>query len=169
MYKRILVPLDGSAIAEAVLPHAQNVARMHNAELRLLRVIVFPAPGTTIAEAELAARFRDEVDDLHAEAREYVERMAAALRADGFAARGETRAGDICRTILQAAGEWQCDLIAMSTHGRSGSARWLLGSIADRVVRTAHIPVLLIRPHFTMSHVKQRRDMQSLVSESRWI
>ena len=165
MFKRIMVPLDGSALSEAVLAHAQDIARHHNAEICLLRVVVFPAPDAVISDADLALRFGDDLDNLRAEAQMYVERIAAALRADGIAARGDTRDGAVCEAILRHAVAIGADLIAMSTHGRSGSARWLMGSVADKIVRASPVPVLLIRPHLNAAAIKQRRRrMQATVT-----
>jgi nucleotide-binding universal stress UspA family protein len=164
MFQRIMVPLDGSALSEAVLPHAQEIARQHQAEICLLRVVVFPAPDGAISENDLALRFGADLDQLWIEAREYVDNIAAALRADGIPARGDTRDGAVCETILQHAVETGADLIAMSTHGRSGSARWLMGSVADRIVRASPVPVLLIRPRMDMRAIKKRRRMQAIVA-----
>lgn len=164
MFQRIMVPLDGSALSEAVLIHAQAIARQHHAEICLLRVVVFPAPDTGISELDLAARFGADLDQLRLEAREYVEHLAAALRAEGMAARGDMREGAVCETILQHAAEIGADLIAMSTHGRSGSARWLMGSVADKIVRASPVPVLLIRPHLGIAAIKQRRRRMQAIA-----
>lgn len=164
MYERILVPLDGSALSEAVLAHAQVIARRHNAELCLLRVVVFPAPDAGLSDADLFLRYSDDIDILRTEAHTYVDRIAAALRADGFAARGDVCEGPVCDMILQHAAAIGADLIAMSTHGRSASARWLMGSVADKVVRASPVPVLLIRPRPDIAAVKRRRRMQSVVA-----
>jgi nucleotide-binding universal stress UspA family protein len=163
MFQRIMVPLDGSALSEAVLVHAQAIARQHDAEICLLRVVVFPAQDTGIGELDLAQRFGADFDQLRFEASEYVERIAAGLRADGIAARGDTRDGAVCETILQHAAEIGADLIAMSTHGRSGSARWLMGSVADKIVRASPVPVLLIRPHLGMDAIKKRRRRMQVI------
>ncbi|MBI5876316.1 MAG: universal stress protein [Chloroflexi bacterium] len=167
MFKRILVPLDGSALSEAVLIHAQEIARSHNSEICLLRVVVFPAPDTGVTDADLFLRFADDLDLLRADAQSYVDHIAAALRADGFAARADTRDGPVCDAILRHAAAIGADLITMSTHGRSASARWLMGSVADKVVRSSPVPVLLIRPHLDMADVKRRRRrVQAVVTES---
>ena len=142
MFTRILVPLDGSPLAEAVLPHAQNVATLCRAELLLLRVVVFPAPSMTLDDAGRAARYHDDLTQLRAAALAYVERMALVLRADGFVARAETREGNVGDEILSAAEARRCDLIAMSTHGRSGFQRLVLGSVAEGVLRHSDVPVL---------------------------
>jgi len=164
MYNRILVPLDGSALSEAVLAHAQGIARRHNAEICLLRVVGFPAPDAGLSNADLFLRYSDDIDILRAEARTYVGHIAAALRADGFDARGDVREGPVSDMILQYAAEIGANLIAMSTHGRSASARWLMGSVADKVVRASPAPVLLIRPRPDSAAVKRRRRMQSVVA-----
>jgi nucleotide-binding universal stress UspA family protein len=76
----------------------------------------------------------------------YLDRVAAELRAVGVKVTTETCAGPVAETILEYAEGIHADLIAMSTHGRSGLARWFIGSVADKVVRAARLPVLLARP-----------------------
>src|SRR5574337_1702602 len=118
MFTNILVPLDGSPLAEAVLPHAQHAAALSGGQLWLLRVVVFPAPSMTLDDAGLAARYHADLAQLRAGALAYVERLALVLRTDGVAARAETCEGDVAGAILAAAEAHACDLIAMSTHGR---------------------------------------------------
>lgn len=141
MYKKILVPLDGSKTAEGVLPHAKALAYSEGAELILLTVasnpidFVFSDPG--VATREIAEQ--------QSRSKKYIAEIEAQLKAAGFRVSTLLREGAVADTILRTAEETQADVIAMSTHGRTGPARWLLGSVADRVVRSSKIPVLLIR------------------------
>jgi nucleotide-binding universal stress UspA family protein len=141
MYKKILVPLDGSKTAEGVLPHAKALAYSEGAELILLTVasnpidFVFSDPG--VATREIAEQ--------QSRSKKYIAEVEAQLKAAGFRVSTLLREGAVADTILRTAEETQADVIAMSTHGRTGPARWLLGSVADRVVRSSKIPVLLIR------------------------
>jgi nucleotide-binding universal stress UspA family protein len=143
MYKTILIPMDGSPLAEAVLPHAQGLTTSEDAQIILLRVSVNPAAEFAFSDPSLASNL---VDSLEAESLTYLQSIRARLQKAGLRTKFLIRQGAVAETILQVAAEVQADVIAMSTHGRSGVSRWLLGSIANRVVNHSPIPVLLIRP-----------------------
>lgn len=143
MYNRILVPLDGSPLAEAVLPHAQALAVSEEAEIVLLRVSADPAAEFSFSDPSLASSL---IDSLEAESLSYLQSIRARLQRAGLRTSFLIRQGAIAETILQIAAEVHADVVAMSTHGRSGFSRLLLGSIANRVVNQSSIPVLLIRP-----------------------
>jgi nucleotide-binding universal stress UspA family protein len=143
MYKKILVPLDGSPLAEAVLPHAQSLAQSEGAEIVLLRVAVDPAAEFAFSDPSIASGF---VQEMEAESKTYMQSVCSKLQSAGFQTSVLSRDGAIAETILAVASETKSDVIAMSTHGRSGVKRWLMGSIADRVVHHSTVPVLLIRP-----------------------
>ncbi len=143
MYKKILVPLDGSPLAEAVLPHAQALAKSEGAEIILLRVPVLPMTEFISCDAEVAAKI---VDDMEKQTEEYVEFEVAKLKKDGIKVSGLTREGSIPDTIVDVAKETHSDVIAMSTHGRSGLQRFLMGSVAEQVIGISPVPVLLIHP-----------------------
>ncbi len=143
MYKKILVPLDGSPLAEAVLPHAQALAKLEDAEIVLLSVPVTPNLEMLSYNPGLASKIIEETEK---ETEAYLEAAAAKLSQDGTKVTSVMREGPIPEIILAVADEMQIDVIAMSTHGRSGIQRWLMGSVADRVVNHAHIPVMLIHP-----------------------
>ena len=135
MYRTILVPLDGSLIAERVLPFVQTLARASGGRIVLVRAALeSPSDGTDSAEERRAAMRESE---------EYLQMTAAQLDADVDV---ETAAyyGEAAEVILQQARERNVDLVVMSTHGRSGLGRWIYGSVADRVMRHAEVPVMLI-------------------------
>ncbi|MBI3328738.1 MAG: universal stress protein [Nitrospinae bacterium] len=136
MYKRILVPLDGSAWAEAVLPHAQELAKCCGAELVLLRVAVVPAFVIDPVEAWATA-----VE----EAKDYVRGQAKTLEGRGLKILAKARWGDPAQEILEYAHQEHIDLIAMATHGRTGLKRVALGSVAEHVLRRTPTPVHLVR------------------------
>ena len=141
MYKRVLIPLDGSANAEQALPHAIAQARHYQAELIFLKVLE-PLPharGMSLGDLE---RIKQQANTW---AREYLERLAADVRQQGILVRAVTIDGRAHVEIPQFAETNQVDLIVMSTRGQSGLSRWLMGSVADRVVRGATVPVLLVR------------------------
>ncbi|MCL4504483.1 MAG: universal stress protein [Chloroflexi bacterium] len=143
MYKRILVPLDGSTVAEAILPQAQMLAECGGAEIVLLSVIPHPNYDYFIPEPALASAAHENQAN---ECRAYLKRIADRLAGSGLQVRTELCDGPVAEAILDYADSTGADLIAMSTHGRSGLGRWLMGSIAERVMHTAKVPVLLVRP-----------------------
>jgi nucleotide-binding universal stress UspA family protein len=143
MYKKILVPLDGSPLAEAVLPHAQALAKSEGAEIILLRVPVLPNTAFLARDPALASMI---LKDMEQETEEYMKAEVTKLKENGSKVKGITREGLVPDTILEVAEETHADVIAMSTHGYSGVQRWLMGSVADKVVHHSPIPVMLIHP-----------------------
>jgi nucleotide-binding universal stress UspA family protein len=141
MYKRILVPLDGSKLAEQSLPHALAHAEHFGAELILFKVLE-PLPEVTLS-APAAVRAAEQISAQLAQ--EYLEGVADRLRAQGVPVRVEQTEGKPYVEVVRYAEEQGVDMIVMSTRGRSGFSRWLLGSVADRVVRGATVPVLLVQ------------------------
>jgi nucleotide-binding universal stress UspA family protein len=140
MYKRLLLSLDGSALAEQALPHAVAQAEHFQAELILLKVLEPLAKKHNIS-LEAAARVEQATHEL---AREYLERVAAGPREKGLSVRVVTAEGNPHEAIVSCAEAEQVDLIVICTRGHSGISRWLIGSVADRVVRGAGVPVLLV-------------------------
>ena len=137
MFARILVPLDGSPLAEAILPEVVDLATLHGAEVLLLRVaLVHAIPGVDQTEAQVRA-----VEEAEA----YLAEIERRLAAQGLPVRGAVRYGRAVEEILDHVQSQRADLIAMSTHGRSGIRRFMLGSVAEAVVRAAPVPVLLLR------------------------
>lgn len=137
-FQRILVPLDGSALAEGILPEVKDLARPFRAEITLLRVIPpYLTPGVKPPEEGWA---KD-----RAEGEAYLKAKQQELEAEGFRVQTEIRYGNPAEEILDSAEQSDTDLIAMATHGRSGLRRWLLGSVAEKVLRGSDIPVLLYR------------------------
>jgi nucleotide-binding universal stress UspA family protein len=142
MYNKVLVPLDGSKTAEVALPHARALAYSEGAEIILLRVAVNPALEFSLSDPAIAQKI---VKDSERESRQYIGSVATQLKASGFEVSMVLAVGAAAEAILKTAEEIHADVIAMSTHGRTGPARWLLGSVADRVVRNSNVPVMLIR------------------------
>ncbi|HNB36907.1 MAG TPA: universal stress protein [Anaerolineales bacterium] len=141
MYKKILVPLDGSKVAEGVLPHAKSLAYSEGAELILLTVAATPM-DFMFSDPGLA---EDTVQEQGEKSKAYISEVEKELKTAGFRVSTVLRVGSVAETILGVAEELEADVIAMSTHGRTGAVRWLLGSVAERVVHNSKVPVLLIR------------------------
>jgi nucleotide-binding universal stress UspA family protein len=145
VYKRILVPLDGSETAWNALETAEQLAVDMAAELRPVYVIdvpvlAFDSPGfdPTIIRDAYAEEGRRVT--AQAEARMKQRGVAGAARVEEVAGPGE----DVAERILIIAGDWHADLIVMGTHGRRGLRRLVLGSVAERVLRSTTLPVLLV-------------------------
>ncbi len=137
MYQKILVPLDGSQLAEEVLSHVRELAKVLGSELILVRVaLAHPIPEMDPVEAE-----RQVVE----EARAYLEEVEKRFKGEELHVSTAIRYGNAAQEILEHAKDKEVDLIAMSTHGRSGLGRLLMGSVAETVLRHASVPVLIIR------------------------
>lgn len=142
MYQRVLVPLDGSPVAEAVLPFIERIAGPLDMEIVLLRVV----PLTSLDVVAMAKEARAGEPILkELEAQGYLEPLVGGLKAKGVRAGGRVRIGDPATEIVAAVKEIGADLIAMTTHGRTGFGRLLFGSVAEAVLRASPIPVFLMR------------------------
>jgi nucleotide-binding universal stress UspA family protein len=145
VFQHVLIPLDGSALAEQILPFATALGDPLVTSFTLLQVV---APVVLGYAPYASAVGLDEriLDETQAEARAYLEQIAGHLRAQGAQVRTVVVVGEPVLAILDYASDHRADLIALETQGRSGLARLLLGSVADKVVRGAGTPVLLHRP-----------------------
>jgi len=141
MYKRALIPLDGSMVAESIIPFILEVAGPLDMEVALLRVLV-PVPLMTVEGTQVVI---EDAGRLRADAEEYLASIAAELRAKGVRVTTAVRRGEPVAEILAGAREVDADLIAMTTHGRSGLSRLLFGSVAAAVLSHAEVPVFLMR------------------------
>jgi nucleotide-binding universal stress UspA family protein len=148
---RILVPLDGSAGAEAALPEVERIA-VGGAEVHLLHVV--PSLPHALGSASAG------VMEIQDQALAYLDGVRERL--PDLRGLNLIRSGDPAVAVLQVALELNIDLIAMCTHARTGLARWLLGSVAETVVRRAQLPVLLIRPGLPPPRTVLRRILVPL-------
>lgn len=142
MYKRILVPLDGSALAERILPHVEAIAKATAAEVLLFRA-TDPRHGAVAAEAATEARKWLETD--RAEAGKYLEGVAKRLEGAGVKTKSVVLVGEPAVEILMAAEKEKADLIAMMSHGATGRSHFDRGSVAEKVLKGSPRPVLLVR------------------------
>jgi nucleotide-binding universal stress UspA family protein len=134
MQSTILVPLDGSPLAEHALPYAERLARATSARLILCRAL----SATKLQPAEIVAA----VDEAHA----YVRGVADQLASRGRIVETTIPWGEPADEILEQVRSARADLVVMATHGRSGLGRWLYGSVADEVLRRASVPIFLVPP-----------------------
>jgi nucleotide-binding universal stress UspA family protein len=151
MYDKIVVPLDGSELAEGVLPHVAEIVRGRGGRVYLLTVAQ-SARITTSVLPDLLSPFdstQEERQRVEQELTAYLKTVARRLEAQ---VQVSVRFGRPADEILAFAGEVGADLIAMSAHGRSGISRWVLGSVADRVLHGAMCPVLIVRAEPQQAH-----------------
>lgn len=167
MFKKILVPLDGSDLAEAVLPYVEDLGKRCAAEIILLQVVSPPrdratadyqslkldtpmAPMPELVEDMTIVQhpiYREqEMASVKAEAEQSLARAKGRLSEAGVKARVEILFGRPAEKIVEYAVKEKVDLIAMATHGRSGFGRWVFGSVAEKALRAVALPILLIRP-----------------------
>jgi nucleotide-binding universal stress UspA family protein len=144
-YQKIVVPLDGSGWAERAIPHAVDIARSNDSEIILLHV--FRPPAQQYADQIALAGQDDQIQELREQMKQYLIGMRSELREQNLQVRthmieGTGIANLICDYIFSE----HIDLVVMSTHGRSGIAKLLFGSIASEVMQCAGVPVLLVRP-----------------------
>lgn len=146
VYQKIIVTLDGSALAECVLPHVEIIASAcPTATVELLRVVpnveFHHRSGVPISD-------RDEKlinEDALAEAENYLGKIKAGLEAKGIRAVTKALAGPVFHTMTEYIEKSGADLIIISTHGRSGPSRWVWGSVADRLLHSVCVPMLMVR------------------------
>jgi len=144
MYSKVLVPLDGSEVAECALNHMQTIVRGCNiVDVVLLRVI---SPTASYRESFATVSDLERVEsEERTAARAYLDATVKQLAEVGLNVQADMLSGDAAEAIVDYASDNGVDLIIMATHGRSGVRRWAMGSVADRVVRHASVPVLLAR------------------------
>lgn len=159
MYTHILIPLDGSELAEQVLPHVQALAEKFNPTITLLRAVMLPTPaiasmpvgmsmtplGAPYMAGDMAGDMAETLDAERQSATDYLTSVAERLSNAGFQVTHEVTEGHIATLIIERASALGVDLVAMTTHGRSGLERVILGSVADEVVRRSNCPILLVR------------------------
>ncbi len=146
MYQKIVVPLDGSELAECVLPHVEAVGKGCEVRDVILIRVIEPLELPTRGGIALSK------DDLHqieteqrTEADRYLKKIASRLKRKGLFVRTEVLQGKATEAIAEYTKKNNVDLIVLATHGRSGLSRWFWGSEADRILRSVCVPVLMVR------------------------
>ena len=163
MYKHIMVPLDGSELAECVLGHVEMIAKdcQGSPKVTLIRVVTplklygnldFGGAVEYISPEQIQRL----EDDNRKTAQEYLSKQVQRLKADGINAEAQVSFGMPSNVLEQFAEKNNVDLIVIATHGRSGISEWFWGSVAERVLKTSRIPVLMVRPN-NCGLVKKRK------------
>jgi nucleotide-binding universal stress UspA family protein len=144
MYQTILVPLDGSKRAEAILPYVEELASSRKSKVILLQVI--EPSTTTISPYDMVPYYDTELAErIVQEAKTYIAAQQGALQEKGIDVEALVAQGAVVRSILDVADQKNVDLVAMASHGRSGVGRVFYGSVAAGVLHAADRPLLLIR------------------------
>jgi len=147
MFNHILVPLDGSPLGEVALPAAMALASKFDSELTLVQVLQPPRIIMTDVNGSVYTQLLVELQQqAEQEAHSYIQAHQGSLRQQGYIVHSQIPEGEnVADALLQVAAKANVDTIVMSTHGRGGISRWVFGSVADKVLRQADVPVLLIR------------------------
>ena len=140
MYDQILFPTDGSEPADSVLDYALEIASEHEATIHILNVADTSQDNLTQIRGEV-------IDVLEQEGEQIVEKAAQRATAQGVSVVPEVRQGDPSMSIVEYSDQSDTDLIVMPTHGRRGLKRFLLGSVTERVINTAEVPVVAVNPN----------------------
>jgi len=160
VYKRAIVPLDGSALAETIIPFLIEIAGPLDMSVVLLRVLEPQMPMVVEGSGSVML---DDVEARRGDAEEYLAPLAVALRTRGVAVETAIRRGQpVSDEIVAAAREAGADLIAMTTHGRSGLGRLLFGSVAEALLRQAPVPVFLLRQTEAEMAKRQRKVKEAV-------
>ncbi|MBI2851608.1 MAG: universal stress protein [Chloroflexi bacterium] len=142
---RVLIPLDGSTESESAIPCiAEFIARL-KVEVVLLEVLSTGYQTLTAEGYQYVVFPENQIESDRAHAKAYLDKIARRLERPEMTVSSEVKLGNAADEIVSFAGEMKADMIAMATHGRSGIGRWVLGSVAERVVRSGTVPTLLVR------------------------
>ena len=150
MFEKVVVPLDGSKVGEAALPviklMAENRPPGSKVQVTLIGVITLLRHWVVVGEASAPVSYTDEeLNIIKNRVTDYLNRTGEALKSKNIDVNIVVSSGNAAEEILKAADHANADLIAMSTHGRSGLRRLAFGSITDKVLRGSHVPVLMVR------------------------
>ena len=145
-----MVPLDGSELAECVMPHVEAITTGCKITdvvfVRVVNPVQLPASVPARGEFRFTETERQQLYEQHKQAAEaYLKRMVASTRLEGVVLSYEVLEGKVADTLAQWAEKNGVGLIIIASHGRSGVSRWIMGSVADRIMRSACVPVLMVR------------------------
>ena len=145
MFKKILVPLDGSELSASILDHVVTIANCSRAsEVVLVRVRDFLDP---VAMRTMSAKMVEQIDEAYQkEAETYLKTIAETLNKKSVNTKSEVLSGNPAEEIIKYSQSNKIDLIIMSTHGRTGVSRLVWGSVADKVSRSSSVPILIVPP-----------------------
>ena len=163
MYKKIMVPLDGSKLAECVLPHVDAFVTGCQAETIIFVRVIEPPPTRYSTMSRTANQLDYETvqknverieEERRSSAERYLKEMISRVKQDGIKYKVDVLVGKAADRLVDYVDANEIDLVLIATHGRSGISRWVRGSIADRVLRSSRAPVLMVRADGKMSGEK---------------
>ena len=145
MYEKIMVPLDGSELAECVLRHVEGLIKgchvSHVVFVRVVEPITEPGGNVSIGTEE----WRERESTRKSAAKDYLDQIKNRLKYEGTELHSEVLVGRVADSLADYTEKNDIDLILIATHGRSGVTRWVRGSIADKILRSSNTPVLMVR------------------------
>jgi nucleotide-binding universal stress UspA family protein len=144
MYRKILVPLDGSKLAECALPHAESLAKKYDAELVLLTVI--EPPAMTGREPEAMNLFQERIETLMQDAELYLKGLKGSFTQRGLKSDMLVEYGPVVESIVNTADGRSVDLVLIASHGRTGLSRVFFGGVASGVLNRIERPLMVIHP-----------------------
>jgi nucleotide-binding universal stress UspA family protein len=146
MFRHILVPLDGSRFAEKAIPYACDLADSFDSQITLVSVVDPPSLPTEAWAEHIQQVLLQVRENTRNRLTLYLQKMQKTLQAEGYTVSGRLlENGPAAEALLTTMANEDVDIVVMSTHGHTGVARWVLGSVAERIVRHADVPVLLVR------------------------
>lgn len=154
MYKKIMVPLDGSELAECVLPHVRAFVNAFGInDVLLIRVIEPVKPDLRVYDNIFDEEFiqqaqkiwRDVEKQEKTSAKAYLDQISDRIKQKGSTIHSEVLVGDVAKSLADYTESNDIDLIIMATHGHSGVKRWIMGSVADKLLRSSSLPVFMVR------------------------
>lgn len=165
MYRKILAPLDHSKLSEISLDHVKKVALANSKSEVILLTVLEPVSFLAYASSTVREDYVLKIERKSRDhAQKYVDKIADRFKKEGISTKGEVVWGLPADEILQYIEKNGIDLVIMGTHGRSGISRWVLGSVADKVIRGSTIPVLIIPPQgfkdYTISTKKRKPNLK---------
>jgi nucleotide-binding universal stress UspA family protein len=165
MYKKIMVPLDGSEVAECVIPHVETfITGCQVSSIILVRVIE-PSPPIFDDTASINSATRDKMiesikkieEERKSSTAAYLQDVVQRLKHPKVDIKTEIIVGSVADSLAGYTETNAIDLIIIATHGRSGVSRWVRGSVADRILRAARVPVLMVRAPGTTNEMKEQK------------
>lgn len=156
---RALVPLDGSKESEVVIPYIEELASALKAEVTLLQVLPLGYQGIGGEGYEYIYYRASQMESDKAYVQGYLDKIAAQLKEKGVEVKSQVRFGNAAEEIIKLAADIRADVVVMATHGRSGIGRWVLGSVAERILHEGYSPLLLVRSSEAFGeNISQRKE-----------
>jgi nucleotide-binding universal stress UspA family protein len=147
MYGKILVPVDGSELAECVLPHVETIAKSRGIrEVVFVRVAESSYMPSRYAEIGLTEEdVKRNEEESRAVAKKYLDQLVSRADYGKVKVQAEVLSGKTAESVIDYASKNEADLVIIASHGRSGVSRWVWGNVADRILHSSNVPVLIVR------------------------